>query len=143
MTTKSLSVIEVLHILIFFLILHTIILPCLCSHMVYSLYFKQKDHSNITDEDPEEVLAPAYPDLEDKVESDIVIVMMTSKGRQNYRQRTLMSVFREVSSMPERYKFFVCTGDSEGLVDENIYHKSNMKILEPCKDKRLIMSTFV
>ena len=141
MIDKSVSVVEIFHILAFFLILHIIILPYFCSHMVYSSYFNQKEHISIRDEEQE--IVPAFPNLEDKVESDIVIVIMTTKGRQNYRQKTLMSVQKEVSQMPERYKFFVCTGDSEGLDDENSYLQPNMKILEPCKDKRSGLDLFI
>ena len=142
MITKSVSVVEILHILFFFLILHIIILPCLCSHMVYSLYFKQKG-LNISASDEDSEVVETLSDLEDKIESEIVIVMMTSKGRHNYRQRTMRSVYREVSSLPERYRFFVCTGDSEGLDDGNIPLKPNMNILEPCKDRRSTKSGLV
>ena len=106
----------------------------MCSNMVYSIYFRQEDQSNISDDHVEVV--QGYPDLEDKLESEIVIVIMTTNGRKTYRQRTLMSVYRELSLMPERYKIYLCTGDSEGLDEEEIPSIPNLTILQPCKSKR-------
>lgn len=134
MFTKSVSFVEIVKILAFFLVLHTIILPFMCSHMVYSIYFRQKDPSDISDKHVEGV--QDYPDLEDKFVSEIVIVIMTTNGRKTYRQRTLMSVYREVTLMPERYGIYLCTGDSVGLVDVDILTIPNLTIMQPCKDKR-------
>ena len=134
MISKSVSGVEILQILACFLVLHTIILPSMCSNMVYSIYFRQEDQSNISDDHVEVV--QGYPDLEDKLESEIVIVIMTTNGRKTYRQRTLMSVYREVSLMPERYQIYLCTGDSEGLDEEEIPSIPNLTILQPCKNKR-------
>ena len=94
---------------VLFVILHTLVLPYLCSNMAFSFYF-QEDTTNHTDN--RQILnfnniGPA------KTESTMAIVILTAPRARDtsYFHQTLGSVLEQVAAARQNHQVYVCSGE--------------------------------
>ena len=94
-------------ILSIFIVLHLVILPYLCSDLPFSLYFKQNLEGEWTADDLELVTTEGHAQLP-KVKSDLAILVLTAARDQGYLNRTLLSLYKELSTASESHQVYIC-----------------------------------
>ena len=110
---------SLLPILTLFLVLHTILLPYLCSNMEYSYYFQEEKNLHLFKELEELELNVENEkfhasDNSAKDQSSMVIVILTAPRARDtsYFHQTLGSVLEQVEAATQNHKVYVCSGDS-------------------------------
>ena len=117
-------------LLLLFSVLHLTIIPFLCSDLAFSVYFRGSGTSEI----PAELDGLVDFSEEEREESRMRIVILTAEreGGVSYRQRTILSVLREMSLARDNYhQLFVCSADRRDLAD--IPRTNHIALLQPCK----------
>ena len=120
-------------LLLLFSVLHLTIIPFLCSNLAFSVYFRGSGTSEYPAEQ-DGLLDLFEEEREEKEESSMRIVILTAEreGGVSYRQRTILSVLREMSLARETYhQLFVCSADRGDLAD--IPRTNTIALLQPCK----------
>ena len=110
---------SLLPILTLFLVLHSVILPYLCSNMEYSYYFQEEKNLHLFEELEELELNVENEKLHAsdnsaKDQSSMVIVILTAPRARDtsYFHQTLGSVLEQVEAATQNHKVYVCSGDS-------------------------------
>ena len=95
--------------IVLFFVLHTLVLPYLCSNMAFSFYF-QEDTTNHTDN--KQILMFNHSDHA-KTESTLVIVILTAPRARDtsYLHQTLGSVLEQVAAAGQNHQVYVCSGE--------------------------------
>ena len=93
-----------------FIVLHTIVLPYLCSNMAFSFYF-QEHSTNHTDDG--QILLYNNSNSDYIAQSKMVIVIQTAPRarEENYFLQTLVSVLEQVAVARESHQVYVCSGE--------------------------------
>ena len=123
-------------LLLLFSVLHLTIIPYLCSDLAFSVYFRGTGTSEFPAEQDELVDSSEEEreEREEREESRMRIVILTAEreGGVSYRQRTILSVLREMSLARDNYhQLFVCSADRPDLAD--IPRTNHIALLQPCK----------
>ena len=110
---------SLLPILTLFLVLHSVILPYLCSNMEYSYYFQEEKKLHLFKELEELELNVENEkfhasDNSAKDQSSMVIVILTAPRARDtrYFHQTLVSVMEQVEASRQSHQVYVCSGDS-------------------------------
>ena len=95
--------------IVLFFVLHTLVLPYLCSNMAFSFYF-QEDTSNHTNN--RQILMLNHSDHA-KTESTLVVVILTAPRARDtsYLHQTLDSVLEQVAAAGQNHQVYVCSGE--------------------------------
>ena len=95
--------------IVLFFVLHTLVLPYLCSNMAFSFYF-QEDTNNHTDNRQILLFNNIGPA---KTESTMVIVILTAPRARDtsYFHQTLGSVLEQVAAARQNHQVYVCSGE--------------------------------
>ena len=95
--------------IVLFFVLHTLVLPYLCSNMAFSFYF-QEGTSNHTER--KHILMFNNSDHA-KTESTLVIVILTAPRARDtsYLHQTLGSVLLQVAAAGQNHQVYVCSGE--------------------------------
>ena len=96
--------------IVLFFVLHTLVLPYLCSNMAFSFYFQENTTSNYTDR--RKILMFNHSDHA-KTESTLVIVILTAPRARDtsYLHQTLGSVLEQVAAAGQNHQVYVCSGE--------------------------------
>ena len=95
--------------IVLFFVLHTLVLPYLCSNMAFSVYF-QEGTTNHTDNRQILMFNNSRPA---KTESTMVIVILTAPRARDtsYFHQTLGSVLEQVAAARQNHQVYVCSGE--------------------------------
>ena len=95
--------------IVLFFVLHTLVLPYLCSNMAFSFYF-QEGTTNHTDNRQILMFNNIGPA---KTESTMVIVILTAPRARDtsYFHQTLGSVLEQVAAARHNHQVYVCSGE--------------------------------
>ena len=94
-----------------FIVLHTIVLPYLCSNMAFSYYF-QEDSTNHTDDRQILMFNNSNSDHIKDQSSMVIVIQTAPRAREeNYFLQTLVSVLEQVSIARESHQVYVCSGE--------------------------------
>ena len=96
--------------IVLFFVLHTLVLPYLCSNMAFSFYFQENTTSNYTDR--RKILMFNQSDHA-KTESTLVVVILTAPRARDtsYLHQTLGSVLEQVAAAGQNHQVYVCSGE--------------------------------
>ena len=116
-------------VIFLFLILHLVILPKICKNVVYSVYF-EPDYKR-----PVEEIINNYHILDiknDLPDANIAVLVITSKRETSYLNRTLLSLFKEISRSEEKHPTFICSADPDHGELNELFVPASVKVLQPC-----------
>ena len=116
---------ELTLIVIVFLALHLIILPYLCSDLAYSVYFKKTIQVEDVEYDTFETPEHRHGN------TDMAIIVQTSMRDISYRNKTLLSVYKELVGNKAGHQVIVCSADARES-DLKLPEIFNFKPLQPC-----------
>ena len=118
-------------ILSIFLALHLVILPYLCSDLPFSLYFKQNLERKGPEDDLDLVMTEVHTQLH-KVRSDLAILVLTAPREQEYLNRTMLSLYKELATASESHQVYICTAEPEHAELGRMPWIPGVTLLLPC-----------